>query len=687
MALCLLLARSIVCSAADSAPSISTAVDEVSRQELLNRANAGVLNARLKLEEWKLARLHLLRERGCATWLEVAKQQLLVDTMSKQRDALQEFAGFTRALEQRAILAAETLEQDTCVRPGRTGSPLKLSLPGSVRLVGWIDRQGLSPGTAGQEKKAASAPPSDAELKAAAENMARAEKRRAGLTAGRSVPEHWKQNAELQLALTRAEWQLARVKYDLLVDSPRYLAAGDGETGDRSIDDQLVHVQASVAAGQTTTLAEFVEVTCGEVKTFVTAGSHPALRELTLQVAEAESHATGALQAAEIELQRCELRLHALQELQSKGFADRVETELDAARKHLAAAVLRVEQFRRQQVNLIQAYQSIQAPRDATIPVVLARHPNSLPAAAGRDAIDGPAWEAWPLPLLTDVQIIRHLMELRRESCETNARREALLLEWAMLESYSAKLESIAEKRDADSGQPQQAIGQADLKSSLLEGLRAEIQALRLDMRHVSASQQAAEERLHILALEERRFVQQCLAQRKTSDQSDDASTTVQFVGLHLPDSLMPHKVAFGGPRHDQPTSFDYLESRDWESRESALEIVVWCATSQGSADYPSGIGLPRPSTPRRINRGTAYPSRRSSLMPEPLSTYPVDNEFRSTRFHPPEQRDRLGSSYGRDYPFGILRSDLRSQQPVGAVPWYLPGSPTNYPYNGVRGR
>jgi hypothetical protein len=38
-------------------------------------------------------------------------------------------------------------------------------------------------------------------------------------------------------------------------------------------------------------------------------------------------------------------------------------------------------------------------------------------------------------------------------------------------------------------------------------------------------------------------------------------------------------------------------------------------------------------------------------------------------------------------YPYGILRSELRSRAPVGQLPWYLPGSPGNLRLNDIRYR
>ena len=41
--------------------------------------------------------------------------------------------------------------------------------------------------------------------------------------------------------------------------------------------------------------------------------------------------------------------------------------------------------------------------------------------------------------------------------------------------------------------------------------------------------------------------------------------------------------------------------------------------------------------------------------------------------------RYRFGPSTTQSiYPYGILRADLRHKLPLGYVPWYLPGSPTN---------
>ena len=214
-------------------------------------------------------------------------------------------------------------------------------------------------------------------------------------------------------------------------------------------------------------------------------------------------------------------------------------------------------------------------------------------------------------------------------------------------------------------------------------------ESLQLDLRHAGALRLTAEERLNILALEERRFMLQCLAQQNTRGQSGGYSNTLRFVGLNLVDGSSTNRVVLSGFQQPQPARYSYFESRDFESRESPLEIVFWRATDPGCtlADYPGGIrpfAVPSGTVCRssiRIggNPGACSPYR--PLSANRLSYDAVDDKPRNARFDPPEQRDHLGSRYERAYPFGILRADLRSQQPVGFVPWYLPGSPTNYPY------
>jgi len=422
----------------------------------------------------------------------------------------------------------------------------------------------------------------------------------------------------------------------------------------------------------------------------LSAESNRNLAQATLRVAHAEANATGELRAAEFALRRLELRLQALQKLQSDGFADRVEAELDAARQEVDKAVQRIEQLRKQHANLHQSYRSLAASLEQSNSVDSSRSKQSLDNTDSVDSLDLPGAETWPLSLLTDKEVVCHLLDIRRELYETVARRDALALKLAVLARCSERLESIAERSQGETTARQDAAGANDFKAALTHGQSGEIESLKLDISYESAMLQAARERLHILALEENRFLQQCIAQQNAPNQGGRNSVANNFVSLNFADRVVTQNIqsAFSG--------CSYLETRDFDTTESAL--VSWRIADRDNCmptSYPCGIrplrygstSYYRPSTQVGISSSPSsfsfsFPTsvNRLSTYPAYNERYPAYNDNQSLEPFEKQTQSRL-PSYERAYPFGILRADLRSQQPVGFLPWYLPGSPANYPY------
>ena len=103
-------------------------------------AEIDLIKARLDLESWKQCQLENLYRDGFATWLEMRRQQLTVDSIAARLESAAEFQDFLAAVASQH----NSLEDPTGLtyHPRET-KPVKIFLPGSVRIVGWIEGQSL----------------------------------------------------------------------------------------------------------------------------------------------------------------------------------------------------------------------------------------------------------------------------------------------------------------------------------------------------------------------------------------------------------------------------------------------------------------------------------------------------------------------------------------------------------------
>jgi len=489
----------LVCLAAGAASAGTNPVGEIAFATTVNRAVADVTSARLGLEGWKLIRLQRLYDRGFATWLEVARQQLLVDTLTEQRQASRELAAFLRALRQRVRRAVEIAGDAGNI----TGDGVDPSSAGAMddllHLVGW-----LKPGNASSNPVAESLPaPRPAgpdqdrlagELQRATQRVARAEKRflaYARLADSANMADRMK-HAEWQFVLARAERQLLLVKHHLR----------------RPWQKQQPRVKRG-----SITLADFKQAGgsgVGRMVSTIVSGLQPVVRNAMLHVAAVEAQAISDGRAAEIALQRLRLRLQAFQQLVAKGHA--VSGELRDARNRLTEAQRLVERARERQAIVNGFFDRIRSPADSVDRVRPSRSATEFVATGGEDAIELSSIVSWPLPVLADPVVIRRLIDLRCRYYAAAAQRDVLTRRLTLLKTHLAKLEQPAPvKSPSTSPARAQSNGGNDLRAVLAAGKRRERELLRLDIRYNEARRQAVRQQLQILALEEARLVRQCI--------------------------------------------------------------------------------------------------------------------------------------------------------------------------------
>ena len=184
----------------------------------LLRANDAMLelaDAGLELERFTLRQLHVLHERGHASWLELHRQQVLADCLGRQRNALAEFQLFASQLAGwLGDLRPRKISPDRQV--------IKVYLPGSRRLVGWVEQpKRVADNSSVPSRIVSHAHDRHAELvRAAQEKVEKASLRYQDFETSKSAPQPWVQRAELQLRMAKAELALRQLE-QRVAPSPR----------------------------------------------------------------------------------------------------------------------------------------------------------------------------------------------------------------------------------------------------------------------------------------------------------------------------------------------------------------------------------------------------------------------------------------------------------------------------------
>lgn len=277
-------------------------------------ALSNVLDARLALEHDRLARLNVLRSHDHASWREVAEQETVIAGLKADRKAVGEFTALLERLGSR--LGTTTTGRDTATYDG-------VSLPGSVRLVGWFRSE--STGDAAATADSFDWSGFDHQVRVAKQHVESLE------TGSDTTPSLAR--ARLEFNLAQAERDLARV----LVKLPRRA--------------ERPAARRVVAVG-------------GESPNSNALNGSGALLQATRKVAAVEAAATGVVHAAAVELRLAQGRLESYQELHSKGHAS--QAELDLAAKHVHA----VEALNRQAIadheRLVRSYEKLGAVNEET---------------------------------------------------------------------------------------------------------------------------------------------------------------------------------------------------------------------------------------------------------------------------------------------------------------------------------
>ncbi len=666
--ICLLLMASLVGrSASASAPSAADEFDLVYEQ---SQAVAKVTEARLGLEQWYLKQLTILRSNGHAAWLEVARQQTVVASLQAQHDAQHKFAKSVESVCRRT--KQMRISQGSSDSPGTGQHPvIKLSLPGSVRLIGWIELQHASPELLAiylnNVRTSLDAIGADDDVNASIEKLTSCEKLVRGLEAisKRQPDSHDWQRARLDLGVARAELELARVtQRRQQVEVVRLQQLTELVQG-VSADEQQRSLRSALLATADTP--------------HITLRSGLALCAATLRLVASEKSQSGELEAARVAFRRLSERKEMIDELHEQGFASKAEVA--AAQESMLAAKSNLDRWRERQASLETYCQSLlRSAEHETTPLAFQKS-KSTPL----DHV----WKIDSLPasFFLHQEAVQYLLDLRRENSRAEARHGALLAELQQCEAVVARLQA-AEKKSTNSVSKFDSLPDP-WQVSLAERRQKERGNARLELEFKRAQRLAAEERLAAMRLEENRFLHQMMLQPDEADQDQPAPThtlvstslaegdwTVQPLTRSHPRSYVESRTLLEQAGLCDPAWLDGMpltEPVQLQRRQLLRQLVFFRPDSVRDRTSPRD----RFCNPLPL---TVTGCRSIGLHSSPLSCL----DCRSPSLRTPAFQTLL-PRYSDYYAFGIRKSAFGTTRSTSGSatstggPWYYPGASTNF--------
>lgn len=595
------------------------------QRESVQTAEIDLIRSQLDLAAWKQAQLEALHREGFASWLETRKQQLTVDTIATRLESAIEFQRFLSDVANH--YKSQNYANDSLYQP-RKSQPVKIFLPGSLRIIGWIEGQTLVEST---QKSA-----NNELLKTAQEKLAKAQKR-------------FDIVSKLPTA-TKAVRRSALLRLNLAKQELKYLVASRD-------------FQESTAAADTTSF------TMNEIEHLVTVEADPELKAATRLVAKAEAAAQWHLQTTKILLAREQRRAGAIADWQNQGHAS--STEVKIVNERLADLNGQLNSFLENQKTLAASLSSL-------------GDTNPLPSNENHVPV-----QDWPTEIFADQQFVLHVVDLRRNYHKEQALAETNRLKSEMLAEVLSRLQVAAAKSQANgkldsvltTGQQNEIKSyEADIELAdayrlasiekqqilILEEKRFSHQAIAM---HQSARNKLAStpgQDYGLLALSGLFHPTGLIAATGSAPKLTHCS--------YLERSEL-HRTAASSRLVFCQDDLQFLGGPFSNSigRYSLLPIDTSQMTSYAGRTLYS---------PRRLEVEPQWMSYfRKNQARNVVSTYDFPQLWRNPHQH------RYGRPFGNywAYPNSVLRSELRGRTTPGQVPWYLPGSPGNIRSNQLK--
>ena len=649
-------------------PSLTQA--ELKANQAISDAEVAKTSAELQLAEWKLQQLSKLKGRGHATWQECATQQTKVDSLR---------AGSKAALAHRDFLLEISAVQKQDAQSNNDTESIPLFVPGSTRLVGWVDAEQANSDLLQRQLKnlrreLASTESIDVDV---LQQKAIAAKNRVQTT---NTKHHLQERVTANAALVSAEEQLAVAHKSLANVLQRRIA----------VVENILSKRTEKTEGRTD---EGLLATVGTP--FISAQRNDNLARLTN---EATSLELAADQPVKL--------LQQLADMQG----DRVKS-LTKLSVHQAASNDELVQAKSQLADLQVAIDS-----QESISTISRRLATSVKSVDSGSALTEKPFhfESDEAAILADPSIVRHIVDLHRRQASLRAAKESAASKISFLQQRFSLLQEIPEQHRA----PRE-LKLAQQKLRLAEGRIAMI-----------------DQSLNFLSREAIRVVEQFKAQRTSNYEFVQAEGN-----LFVPRAKLVKTEAFvatlGFLGSEQATHCNYIESPAIFRFASTLSIEPEAAATLQTDTVVAGeIGsrlgsksaifktLAKTRSIQLATDGITYPSDLFNYVPSDLwQSYPgyrgygyvpltyrnstvsrgrslgysstslKSGPFDRSNFYrgvnPPGAVTKFYSRiprYRDFYSFGIRRYD----GPAGTnfrrgtrayTPFYLPGSPTNFRY------
>ena len=571
--------------------------------------------------------------------------QFSADSIQSKIDAFAQYTGFLRDIQ-------NELEDriDTELYGEGSFQTIRVFLPGSNRLVGWMDGPYVGNDIPNED------------LQSTKKNLASIKKRLSML------------GKRLNTAINDKQWQAkSQLKYDLELARLRFQT---------SKLKYMKCLQACRANSQNN--ADFTDASSIRHLETTNPDSDERFRTLVSAVANAEAASTQKLELTKRHLLREQNRLNSLEDLALHGHA--TKKEIDKLKKHI--------------IQLRNARE--------TVAFNLANLQQSLVGIPGSESEYDSGMQLsylnvsqWPTEVLENATHIQYVIEQRQVCYQEIAKLNALIQRQKMFDEVIERL-NIATKRFAAKNKGKGTFGEL-----LSIGQQKELESYKWKRQTLAQSIKDSQDKIQILVLEEHRFIRQSMlmssaapANTKStivtnalspqwltsfvsshgsvgSSTSQARAVRIGYIESNLLDTIGPdielvfshnvgYPLGFTETHEDvlQPVKLvDYSRSLNFAGRRST-KIVL-------NPNYSSSFG--------RNFGGSSYHSANRSIAAPSLYNSPyATDQYRANQFKQP----RL---YGNAYRFGVLRSDLRRFQYSSQSPWYLPGSPNNLRYNQLR--
>ena len=601
------------------------------------QAQVQVASCQKQLKAFRFEAIQQLYRDGNASWLESQKSKLAHQQEIVRHSYIEEFHLFVDqvAKEIKGLGSNE-----------HRFSAIKVFLPGSNRMVGWVDGLQLD----GQVNEVQLGDVKS-EISLRINQLASAKSKLGGAT-----DPQWHKKMKLNASLAEARLKLSQAKFEYLTN----LVAQQSK--------QPQHLKS--------------------VKRTLRPEYDQGLLSIVRQIAAVEAAADGDIQRLSLQLQREQERLDSLGKLAKEGYA--TDAEIQNFQKRVADLESAVSNRRVDQENLATVAQ-LQGPLD------------SLPG----EFKSYQSVSDWPAEVFANTNQIQYLIEQRRACYIQKAKLEIALLQLNLNQTILKKLEQSFAKFESKQGSGSAKMVRllSDGQKKEINSYAWKVEALKSDIRAAEEKVQilTLEESRFLKQVSLTNSLPDLVDESIESDVVN-IEMNVALLNTFL---WQPKRPTSSNAGSNKQLRFGYVESNiiDHIGIDVGLVMLQTCGYPLGRfedddellrpvqlIDYSNRMSY-SPSRSYRLQVGPNYSgtlytndhryarsvtSNRIIAAPSLYnSPYATDayrqNQIESPRFH------------FHVYPFGILRSDYRRFATPGQPPWLLPGSPNNLRYNQLR--